>query len=101
MDKKFKLRHGLTRTIPGTQVCVWKQGIHEQTTFIHLQPLSTHSVRLEMLPAHPVRAMNTFGIAFRSSMHDPEGVYPMIPAFNRPIGLLSTKKSCVSNPSPI
>ena len=54
-----------------------------------------------MLPAHPVPAMNTFGIAFRSSMHDPEGVSPMIPASGRPIGLLSTKKSYMSNPSPI
>jgi hypothetical protein len=54
-----------------------------------------------MLPAHPVPAMNTFEIAFRSSMHNPEGISPMIPASGRPIGLLSTKKSYMSNPFPI
>ena len=54
-----------------------------------------------MLPGHPVPVMNTFGIAFPSSMHDPEGVSPMIPASCHPIGLLSTRKSYMSNPSPI
>lgn len=101
MDNKFKLRHGLFRTIPGTQLCVWKQGLYENTTFIHPHPLSMHSVGLETLPAHPVRETNTFVIAFRSSMRDPEVVSPMIPASGRPIGLLSTKRSCTSNPSPI
>ena len=69
--------------------------------FIHLQPLSTHFVGLEKLPVHPVPAMNTCGIAFRRSIHDPEVVSPMIPACARPIGLFSTKRTYMSNPSPI
>jgi len=54
-----------------------------------------------MLPVHPVPVMNTYGIAFQSSMHDPEDLLPMIPASGHPIWLLSTRKSCMSTPSPI
>jgi hypothetical protein len=69
--------------------------------FIHHQHLWTPFAGLEMLPVHPVPVMNTFGIAIWSSMHDPEDLSPMIPVSGHPIWLLSTRKSCMSNPSPI
>jgi hypothetical protein len=74
---------------------------HWETIFIHLKHLLICSAALEMLPGHPAPVMNTFGIAFLSSRHDPEGDSLMIPLSGHPIVLLSTNKSCMSNPSPI
>ena len=74
---------------------------HRQKLFIHLNHLITCSAGLEMLPGYPAPVINTFGIAFWSSKHDPEVISPMIPSSGHPIGLLSTGKSCTSSPSPI
>jgi hypothetical protein len=101
MDKNFKLQHGLTQTFPVTQIVGWKFVFHmicTKNSFII--GIYGHTLQFfEMLPVHPVPVMNTYGIAFRSSMHDPEDLLPMIPASSQPIWLLSTRKSCMSTPS--